>query len=51
MKQTSKLTRRQRQFLEENGVKVTNNLRFCEETDKKFVYYDTSKEKQVVILK
>lgn len=51
MKQTSKLTRRQRQFLEERGIAVNEKLRFCKEDTQKFVYYDTEKNRQVVITK
>jgi hypothetical protein len=40
MKQTSKLTRNQRQFLESRGIKDTTNLRFCKEDKHVFVYFN-----------
>lgn len=39
MKQTRKLTRRQRELLESLGV-VSDKYRFCEETPKKLVFYN-----------
>ena len=40
MKQTSKLTRNQRHFLESRGIKDTTNLRFCKEDKHVFVYFN-----------
>lgn len=40
MKQTSKLTRNQRQFLERSGITDTSDLRFCKEDKKVFVYFN-----------
>lgn len=40
MKQTSKLTRNQRHFLEERGIKNTTNLRFCREDKQVFIYFN-----------
>lgn len=48
MKQTSKLTRRQRDFLNAKGVKNTKAFRFCEENPKVYVFYNTEKQEQVV---
>lgn len=49
MKQTKRLTRNQRLFLEERGIVNTKNIRFCKEDSKQFVYYDIEGEKTVVI--
>lgn len=38
MKQSKKLTRNQRQFLKEKGIKDISNLRFCREDKQVFVY-------------
>lgn len=40
MKQSKKLTRNQRQFLKEKGIKDISNLRFCREDKQVFVYFN-----------
>lgn len=49
MKQTSKLTRNQRQFLEKNGIADTSDLRFCKEDKKVFVYFNKRDGKVYII--
>lgn len=51
MKQTSKLTRNQRNFLEEHGIKDTRDLRFCHENKKEFIYYNKVEDKVYTIIK
>lgn len=51
MKQTSKLTRRQREFLEERGIEDTEKLRFCCEDKVKFVFFDTESGRKVEVSK
>lgn len=51
MKQTKKLTRNQRDFLNSKGIEDTYNLRFCWENNKEFAYYNEETEKVEVLEK
>ena len=51
MKQTSKLTRNQRLFLEKKGISDTQDLRFCYENKHEFVYFNKKDNKTYIVNK